>query len=252
MKPSRAFLAWKNRSVWKDPLRKRLTLESFAATEADGGRDLVSAARRVSDPELRGHLERHARDEARHAELFRRRASELAAPALDGARPDRPYDLSRGRRAGELDAHGFLNAGLFDELGEVEYVAMLHVAERRAAELFAVHAELNASDAATRAIFEDILRDEKYHVAYTGRFLEHWRGEGRGDEVTRALRAARGSRLIGAWKRLGLRSAGGFGRALLFVLYWTLLAPFGLAARSKPAPADWREPRPNGASRGQY
>lgn len=252
MNSSRGFLLWKNRSVWSDPLRKRLTLESFAVTEEDGGRDLAAAARRVSEPELRAHLERHAQDEVRHAELFRQRARELSAEATAGAQLGKPYDLSRGRRAGELDAHGFLNAGLFDEMGEVEYLAMVHVAERRAAELFSVHAELNGDDLETRAIFEDILRDEKYHVAYTGRFLDQWRAQGRADEVRRALKSARGSRLIGAWKRLGARAGAGFGRVVLFVFYWTLLAPFGLLARRRPEPGGWRDPRPATRTSTQY
>jgi rubrerythrin len=243
--------ARRSRAAWTDPARKRRTLESFAVTEEDGGRDLAAAARRVSDPELRGHLERHARDERRHAGLFRARAAQLpgAAPAEE---PDRPRDLSRGRRAGELDAHGFLNAGLIDELGEVEYVAMLHVAERRAAELFQLHAALNEDDPRTRAVFEEILVDERYHVAYTGRFLERWRAEGRGAEVRRALREARGSRALGAWKRLGARSAAGFGRALLYVVYWTLLVPFGLLARRHRHEPGWRPPRAGSDTGAQF
>lgn len=242
---ARTLLLWKHRPVWSDPLRKRRTLESFAVTEEDGGRDLAAAAGHVAEPELRAHLARHARDELRHAELFRERARELSDDASATSHADAAYDLSRGRKQGELDAHGFLNAGLYDELGEVEYVAMLHTAERRAAELFSVHAELNAADPRTRAIFEEILRDEKYHVAYTGRFLEHWRAEGRADEVRRVLREARGSRWFGAWKRLGARSGASFGRALLFLFYCTLLAPFGLLARrTRARDGGWRAPRP--------
>jgi rubrerythrin len=249
---ARSFRRWQHRAVWGDPERRRLTLESFAVTEEDGGKDLVAAARRVTDAELRGHLERHARDEHRHAELFRRRAGELVRTSAGSGLTDKAYDLSRGRRAGELDAHGFFNAGLYDELGEVEYVAMLHVAEKRAAELFAMHAALNDSDPETRAIFEEILRDEKYHVAYTGRFLDQWRAEGRAAEVERALRNARGSRALGAWKRLGARSGAGFGRALLYLLYWTLLAPFGLLARRQRDQAGWRAPRAGAEPGGQY
>ena len=249
---ARSLRRRRNRAVWRDPARTRRTLESFAATEEDGGRDLVAAARRASDPELALHLRRHARDELRHAELFRGRAARVVAPEAGEERPDRPYDLSRGRRAGELDAHGFLTAGLIDELGEVEYVAMLHVAEGRAADLFTLHAELCEHDPETRAIFEEILRDEKYHVAYTARFLDRWRAEGRAREVDRALRAARGSRLFGAWKRLGARSGAGFSRLVLRVLYWTVLAPFGLLAARRPGAAGGRPARPARASASQY
>ena len=225
----------RNRRAWSEPARKLRTLESFAATEEDGGRDLEVAARRVSDPELRAHLARHAADEVRHAALFHARAaelrSELALPARDALEPDRAYDLAR-HRSHELDAHGFLRADLSEEHGEIAYVAMLHVAERRAAELFRVHRDLNQGDTVLRETFEEILRDEKYHVAYTGRFLERWRAEGRGREVDSGLRLARGSRFIGAWKRLGLRSTTGFAHAVLWVVYWLFLWPFALAGRA--------------------
>ncbi len=241
------FARMKNRRVWSDPYRKYRTLVSFSETEEDGGKDLVRAARRVLDPDLRMHIERHAIDEVRHANLFRTRASEVASdlnlPARGSDESDRPYDLSRGRPGLQMDAHGFFNAGLIDELGELEYVAMLHVAEKRAAELFEVHCELNSDDPRTHEMFEEILRDEKYHIAYTKTFLDKWRKQGRGAEVDKALKAARGSRLIGAWKRLGVRSAAGFSQAVLFVLYWTVLAPFGLLTRGKRTAATLRVPR---------
>src|SRR5688572_2436588 len=241
---SALFSRASQRRVWSDPARKLRTLESFAATEEDGGRDLELAARRVSDPELRAHLARHAADELRHAALFHAHAAELrsalALSARDALEPDRAYDLARQRRH-ELDAHGFLRAALCDEHGEVAYVAMLHVAERRAAELFQLHHDLNRTDPALRATFEAILKDEKYHVAYTQRFLDRWRAQGREREVENGLHLARGSRFLGAWKRLGVRSATGFSHTVLWVLYWLLLWPFALASRLGPRRPALRE-----------
>jgi rubrerythrin len=244
---------WRHRGAWSDPARKLRTLESFAETEEDGGRDLEVAARRVGDPELRHHLLRHADDEKRHAALFRKHAAELRArlaqSARDAGESDSAYDLSRGRKGHEVDAHGFFRAGLCDELGEVAYVAMLHVAEERAAWIFAVHRGLNAADGELQATFEEILRDEKYHVAYTARFLERWTEQGRAHEVQKGLSSARTSRFLGAWKRLGLRSGAGFSQVLLFLCYWTLLAPFGVLARlGKPGPTA-RELPPEDAAR---
>lgn len=225
----------RHRRVWSDPARKLRTLESFAATEEDGGRDLEVAARRASDPEVRGHLARHAADELRHAALFHGHAAELrgtfALAARDALEPDRAYDLAR-TRTHEQDAHGFLRAALCEQQGEVAYVAMLHVAERRAAELFRIHRDLNRGDPALVATFDEILRDEKYHVAYTERLLERWRASGRGREVDAGLRLARGSRLVDAWRRLGVRSAKGFSHVVLWAAYWLLLWPFGLASRA--------------------
>lgn len=233
-------------AVWSDPERKLRTLESFARTEADGGRDIAAAARRASDKELRGHLERHARDELKHAELFHRRAQELRAQSGVGVQRDDEldprYDLSRGRPSSEVDAHGFLKLALFDELGEVSYVAMLHVAEERAAALFERHSRLLHDDPTTRAIFVEILKDEKYHVAYTGTTLARWRTEGRAGEVKAALKSARGSRFLDGWKRLGMRSTAGIGRVVLFLSYYTAVVPFALGLRKRPASEPWRVP----------
>ena len=87
------------------------------------------------------------------------------------------------------------------------------------------------------------MKDEHYHVAYTERFLEKWRADGREEEVRQALKAARRSRFVGAWKRLGTRSAAGFSKAVLYVFYWTLLAPLGLLARTTRDKAVWLEPK---------
>jgi hypothetical protein len=133
---------------------------------------------------------------------------------------------------------------LCDELGEVAYVAMLHVAEQRAADLFARHSAALHDDADTRAVFDSILKDEKFHISYTKKTLERWRAAGRGAEVKAGLRRARGSRFLGAWKRLGARAAGSFGRVALWLLYWTLLLPFSLLAARRPPPAQWRTPAP--------
>ena len=226
------------KAVWADPHRKLLTLESFADTEEDGGKDLISAAKHMTDQEILGHMDRHADDEVRHSRMFRDRAAEVAEAQGRhlGAKDEemgRAYDLAGRRSPDQVNSHGFFQAGLFDEMGEVGYIAMVHVAEKRAAHIFARH--LNAARAAqdpqTAEIFASILRDEKYHVAWTGTILERWRREGRGAEVSRALRSAKRGRLLDRWRSLGLRSAAGFSFVLLVVVYWTLLAPFGLIAR---------------------
>lgn len=244
------------RAAWADLSRKVRTLESFSQTEADGGRDIAAAALRVGDEEIRGHLLRHAEDEKRHAEMFRHRAADLRAEhglAHDEDQDsDKLYDLTRGRPDTELDAHGFYTVGLLDELGEVPYLAMLHVAEQRAEKLFDLHASLIEDDPETQAVFLSILKDEKYHVAYTGRILDKWRKEGRERDVKRALRGARESRFIGAWKRLGLRSGGGLAKVLLIAMYWTVLAPFGLLGSRRTQPSGWREARSVGTVRSQY
>jgi hypothetical protein len=232
-------------SPWSDPVRKLRTLESFARTEEDAGLDIARAARGVRDPALVAHLERHARDELKHAALFRGRALELRAQGVDAPRDeqaDKAYDLALARGRDALNAHGFLESSACDEQGEIAYVAFLHIAEKRADELFRRHARQLGRDEATRAIFAEIQRDESYHVAYTGTLLERWKRAGRGAEVKRALSAARGSEFLGAWKRFGVRSATGLARLMLLVSYCTWVVPFGLLARRSRPRAGWRAP----------
>jgi len=231
------------RAVWADPARKARTLESFAQTEANGGADITAASKRATNADLRGHLERHAADEVRHAELFRSRAVELHDAGVgkrgEAGFSERASNLSTNAAEGGFDAHGFLPGSSIDEVGDVVYVARLHVAEKEAARLFALHRDLNRDDPETAAIFESILKDEKYHVSWTGTFLERWRKEGRRQEVKEALSEAKSSRLWGAWKRLGVRSGAGFGRVTMFIFYYTLLVPFALIARRKPTASAW-------------
>lgn len=260
MNPLYWFEERRYKAVWSDPHRSLLTLESFADTEEDGGKDLIAASKRITDPEILGHMNRHADDEVRHSNLFRNRAAEVAEAqgkhlGVKDEEMGRAYDLSGRRSPDQVNAHGFFQAGLFDEMGEVGYLAMVHVAEKRAAHIFQRH--LNAARAAkdekTAEIFTSILKDEKYHVSWTGKILDRWRKEGREAEVERALKSAKRGRFLDSWRRLGLRSAAGFTGVVLMVCYWTVLAPFGLLARlTKPASANWHEPRVQSRLTSQY
>ncbi|MFT7463770.1 MAG: hypothetical protein ACI9EF_002117 [Pseudohongiellaceae bacterium] len=248
LSPADLMLRWRSRAVWSDPVRKVLTLESFSRTEADGGKDIGSAATRVSDEELRGHLARHTEDELRHADLFLTRAKELRAttnmpPEAGAEASGDSYDLSRGRPSSEVDAHGFFTSGLLDEMGEVACVAMLHGAEVRAASLFSAHRDLTKDDPETCAVFEKILRDEQYHVAYTKATLDRWVAEGRGREVAEARSAARGGRFWSGWKRTGIRSGASFSQVVLRVMYFTILLPFGMANKGSKTATGWSAPR---------
>src|SRR6266542_798465 len=75
-----------HRWVWRDAHRRARKLMTFAATEADGGRDLSRAAELTTDPLLRRLFLRHAMDERRHGELLLARGRTLLA----GLGPDRP------------------------------------------------------------------------------------------------------------------------------------------------------------------
>ena len=66
-----------HRLIWADPQRRARKLLEFAEVEASGGRDLVRAAELTDDPVLRARYLVHARDEARHADMFRARGRAL-------------------------------------------------------------------------------------------------------------------------------------------------------------------------------
>ena len=70
-----------HRLIWADPQRRARKLLEFAKVEASGGRDLVRAAELTGDPVLRARYLVHARDEARHADMFQARGRALRKEA---------------------------------------------------------------------------------------------------------------------------------------------------------------------------
>src|SRR5436853_7640849 len=88
----RSFLRPLHRWVWLDTARRARKLLRFAETEADGGRDLVRAAEMTTDSLLRRHFLRHARDEQRHAELFRGLGAALLRVLAEPTRSGYPAD----------------------------------------------------------------------------------------------------------------------------------------------------------------
>jgi hypothetical protein len=224
----------RHRALWRDRGRALRTLESFAQTEERGGADLEAAAARVRDPELRRHFELHARDELRHAQLFRARAAGLRAEVAG----ESEGSLVRVLHDARAD-HGFPSATSIDALGEVAFVALLHVAELRAAATFEEHrAALEAADP-LHGVLDEILADEKYHCAYTARALERWSSVGRRAEVEAALRTARANRHATSWRRLGVRSASGLSVLAMVLFYWTVFPLLGLWARRRVGRTAW-------------
>src|SRR6266550_1159866 len=148
-----------HRWVWGDFDRRVRKLLAFAEVEGDGGRDILRAAEVTSDPLLRRLYLEHAIDELRHADLFRQRGAALLrlrstrSRALFNASP-----LPGGHGLDDLSIEGEPDHRL---------LAFLHVAEKAAAGRFTIYRELVDDDPATRAIFEEILRDEVFHMNYT-------------------------------------------------------------------------------------
>lgn len=222
--------------------RRARKLITFAATEADGGRDLSRAAELTPDPVLRRLFLRHARDEQRHAELFLARGRAILA----GLGPERSAAfeanfVSPGERGlDDVTVDGRPAAGL---------LAFLHLSEKAAAGRFAVYREVIA-DEETCEVFRRVLRDEVFHVSYTRSQLERVvPGRHR-----RHLWLARLARLWKGWLRIATAVAGVLGTLVLLAEYFVLLPPFALLAKrsARREHPGWTVRAPPRGLRSQY
>jgi hypothetical protein len=211
---------------WRDRRHVAMHLEGFAATEAGSALDMLKAAELESDPKLRRLFFRHALDEARHAQLFRDAARRVHP---DGVRaiPDRA--VIRATRQ-----------NLYKELGLVRFIAFVYLSERRAARQFAAIARRFAADPVIADLFAKVLRDEKFHVAYSGFLLDRWRADGRNAEVRSALLRVRAATAWTAWRRAG-RVIGDLVARAMLLLVWALVLPlFALIERRRPRERGWQ------------
>jgi len=205
--------------VWGDFDRRVRKLIAFGEVEGDGGRDILRAAELTPDPLLRRLYLAHAIDELHHADLFRQRSA-----ALLRTRSTRVRSL--------FDATPLPGGHGLDDLaieGEPDHrlLAFLHVAEKAAAGRFAIYREVVEDDPATRAIFEEILRDEVFHMNYTYTQLARISPASYRRHVWRA----RASRLWKRYLRLAAVLAGVFGTAMLLVQYFLLVPLFAWLAK---------------------
>ena len=205
--------------VWGDMGRRVRKLLMFAEVETDGGRDILRAAELTPDPLLRRLYLEHAIDELRHGAMFRERGA-----ALLRAHP--------ARRRGLFDGTPLPGGHGLDDLaidGEPDHrlLAFLHVAEKAAAGRFTVYREVVDDDPDTRAIFEQILRDEVFHMNYTYTQLARIRPA----SYRRQVWLARASRLWKRYLRTAASLAGVMGAAMLTIIYFVLLPPFAWFAK---------------------
>jgi hypothetical protein len=113
-------------------------------------------------------------------------------------------------------------------------LAFLHVAEKAAAGRFAVYRDVVGDDPSTRAIFEEILRDEVFHMNYTYTQLARVLPK----SYRRQVWQARASRLWKRYLRVAASVAGVLGATILTILYFVILGPFAWLAKR----ADRRDP----------
>jgi len=218
-----------HRWVWADTDRRVRKLLAFAEVETDGGRDILRAAEVTPDPLLRRLYLEHAIDELRHGDLFRERGSALLRTREGGG-----ATLFNGTPL--PGGHG-LDDLRIDGEPDFRLLAFLHVAEKSAAGRFTIYRDVVQDDPPTRAIFEQVLRDEVFHMNYTYTQLARIAPESHRPHVWRA----RASRLWNRYVRLAAAAAGAIGAVMLTLIYFVVLPPFAWFATraSRREPAGW-------------
>ena len=216
-----------HRWVWSDFDRRVRKLLAFAEVESDGGRDILRAAEVTPDALLRRLYLEHAIDELHHGDLFRQRGA-----ALLRMRSSRLKTLFNGTPL--PGGHGLDDLSVQNE-PDHRLLAFLHVAERAAAGRFTIYRDLVADDPDTRAIFEEILHDEVFHMNYTYTQLARVMPRSYRRQVWRA----RANRLWKRYLRVAAAIANVIGNLVLLTMYFILLPPFAWLARR----AERREPR---------
>jgi hypothetical protein len=209
-----------HRWIWGDFDRRVRKLLAFAEVEGDGGRDILRAAEVTPDPLLRRLYLAHAIDELHHADLFRCRGAALLQ-ARD-ANVDSSVDI-KTLSAGD---HGIDDLRV-DEEPDERLLAFLHVAEKAAAGRFAIYRDVVDDDPPTRAVFDEILRDEVFHMNYTYTQLTRVSPM----RYRRHVWTARASRLWKRYLRLAVALADLIGTLVLTVQYFVLLPPFAWLAK---------------------
>ncbi len=208
--------------IWRVlPGRAATKMAEFSHTEAGSGLDMLAAVEETHRRELRIKYYRHALDELKHSRMFRQRATALAT-GRSRARAviaDSDYILEHGINTRE---------SLFSRLGEVEFLAFVWVHERRGAWQFEVYADLLKEDADTSRMFDEIARDERFHIAYSKAELARVSEPG---PARWAVLRVRGRRLWQTWMRFSHRLGEVVASLWLILLYGLLLGPFSLLAR---------------------
>jgi hypothetical protein len=215
--------------VWGDFDRRVRKLLAFAEVETDGGRDILRAAELTPDPLLRRLYLEHAIDELHHGDLFRQRGA-----ALLRTRPLRAKSFLNGTPL--PGGHGLDDLSIEGE-PDHRLLAFLHVAEKAAAGRFAIYRQVVDDDPPTRAIFEEILHDEVFHMNYTYTQLARISPRSYKWQVWRA----RATRVWRRYLRVAAALAGAIGGAILTLQYFILLPPFVWLAKrvERREPLGW-------------
>lgn len=215
-----------NPIVWRIPGHGARMLYSFSLAEHGSMLDLKAAARLSPSPDRRAAYLRHLLDETRHARMFAVRSAEL-------------------RRAAGKPSLGFPQAdieNLYENLGEVRFLAFVHWGETRGRQQFETHRDWFArrGDHKSRAMFDVIVKDESRHESYTWDLLVELTGS-----EAAAKQELRKAKLWEAWRIW--RRAGRFlaEKAYFVMMLISYLALFPLVIATlifKPSRKGWLLP----------
>ena len=209
-----------HRWIWGDVERRVQKLLRFSETEIDGGRDILRAAELTSDPVLRRLYLEHAIDEFRHGLMFRQRAGSVLRELP--LRSNRMFQIDWPAPGG----HGLDDLQL-DKESDGSMLAFLHLSEKAAASRFTIYRDVMQHDPPTRAIFAEILNDERFHMNYTLTHLVRVAPE----RHRRHLWRARLSRLWKGYLRLATALASATGALILTIQYFVVLPPVAWLAK---------------------
>lgn len=229
--------------IWRIPGRGATKMAEFSHTEAGSGLDMLSAVEETPRRDMRARYFRHALDELKHAGLFRTRASELAQGA--SSRTKAVLD-----DAAYIKEHGINETeSLFSQLGELEFLAFVWIAERRGAQQFDVYADLMREDEASQEMFKEIAHDERFHISYSRAELDRYESQGQGTEVKKAVSRVRRRRFLQAWLRFSYVLGDTVSKLWLGLIYFFILGPSSIMAKlSERQTPGFAEPRPGGGT----
>lgn len=181
-------------SVFRDILSRKeayhFFLNAFAIGEADSARDLGRVAEHITDPRIRGKVERHHADEVKHGRLMLKRLEEL------GTKPTPlPTELDYDQALQGL-GFGLPYARLddprpFDDDDLLNFFVGSKVNEERAVAEMEEITPLLAPDRETHERVVEILRDEYKHVAYATHELNLLANRGHRGRINRMLKRFR-------------------------------------------------------------
>ena len=155
-----------------DITREELNVLNFyRASELQGGLLLAGLSARVRDPELMIQLAHHGAEEVVHSQLW---AQTIVAV---GGRPWPTSDTYQSRYA----------AALGHPIGLLDVLALTQVFERRVYRHFTEHLRRPGTHPAVQATLQRMLDDERGHLLWVKRWLDH-QAESRPERVRETMR----------------------------------------------------------------